>query len=966
MPPIVGRAARAASAAYKKADVGNFIRGPVGPQPVYSALPGSWSPTITVRGFLTVEWAVFQVSESGAYTSDMTPLAVSAPAGTAANGTWSFTPSATIKGARDRVIVKTTFSWPAPAGTLEWQSEGAVVNLPPPAAGTGAAPGTGLAHARDFMSDLTVGVNIERAATVLTGWITTGRLQSYKDAGCTHVRFFVPATPNDGLDFGISPKIPQVDNGDLDWFFDAVGRAIGVGLKVQFDLLDVVFEGSQADKNEMWDDRIMPYLTRCGKRIAARNWDVRKYAVGAANEYGGGNNGLHKTRMHQAVATLRAELPNSLLVCAAALWNDPGSILGDVSSWAGPMGTFEPPADTRLLVQWHKYDDNAHNADGANYWQGRLNTWAADNNRVTFCGEWGRGPADGGGGVVGDQGYLQWANVIGFSVGMWQQAPTYWTVTSSGWWRMNKDNTGELRDEVVTALKAADAAIRAKPEWQSRKTAWTAGAAPAGGNAAPAGSAVVPRIQVLHRGQSNAYFGDSSGAAEMLRATFQNLAGVPVDMVSRRETADDSTLHSGTHTYWDSPYNNEGRWLAPPSNNYASDPATWTAQDPMVGTLNAVSRNVSTDSAVPLYDFPVHNEYDGRMDDGAARAAYPNGYWEPARRIRAARTKAAGKHVHLRGYCPYTSDVKDATLDVIRRAWLADFGDASRNVLKACGNMHDAVDRADFPGHWTDATCQRLYPRVAFMAAVHAYKRGWLPSTVDLSDCPSEGPWITGASVSGNSVTLTVAHDKGTALVGGADGVDWAAFTCSAADNYDAHMDANNGQIMSATSIRVDFPSPPPANGFVWHAAKQWYRNRGIIRDNWHAIRPAKYAAVPNVAQVEFPLQRTFAPIPLGAAGGGGGTVERSFDLNPDTPGTRAAGIWNTTLTVAGMPRVAWAVQNGEAQGYSFASGPFTVDVPANGQVAIAANFTASGQFLLFYDPADDSFRGFTAPVTIA
>lgn len=34
------------------------------------------------------------------------------------------------------------------------------------------------------------------------------------------------------------------------------------------------------------------------------------------------------------------------------------------------------------------------------------------------------------------------------------------------------------------------------------------------------------------------------------------------------------------------------------------------------------------------------------------------------------------------------------------------------------------------------------------------------------------------------------------------------------------------------------------------------------IRDDWHAIRPAKYGNVPHVGMVEFPLQRTLSGVP--------------------------------------------------------------------------------------------------------
>ena len=78
----------------------------------------------------------------------------------------------------------------------------------------------------------------------------------------------------------------------------------------------------------------------------------------------------------------------------------------------------------------------------------------------------------------------------------------------------------------------------------------------------------------------------------------------------------------------------------------------------------------------------------------------------------------------------------------------------------------------------------------------------------------------------------------------------------------DSHTEVTGGAIVSATAIRLDFPSQPQAGGRVRHCGFPCYRNRGLVRDDWHSIRPAKYATVPNVGVVEFPQQRTLAGIP--------------------------------------------------------------------------------------------------------
>lgn len=796
--------------------------------PVFAALPATWTPTVEVAGMGQAKWAVFHVSATGAYSSDMLWQTVDTAAG-------SFVPSAPIQQERDRLVVKSLDD------AVEAVSGGAVLNAPPPAATDG------LTAARAFVSDLTVGINIEREALITANRITTAQLQQYKDQGCTHVRLFA----NWGTFFN---KWPTITNGDGDWLFNACERAMAVGLKVQLDLLDIMFP------NDMNDARVMPLLRNCAQRIRARNWDAARYAVGAAQEYGGGTNAQHRAKMHEAVATLRKELPNSLLVCASAYWNDPGALLGDTINGTA-MGTFVPPPDDRVIVQWHKYDYNAERFSAADYWNKRLLEWAQANNRVTFCGEYGLAPPAGGP-EVGPNNYHKWPAVVdAASRGMGQQRPTFWTVTDGQSWRLNKGSltsSAELQDGVATNLKAGDAHIRAQSWFQPVASGGGGGTTPT----PPANQ--VTRLQVLHRGQSNAYYASSYGADTMLKNTLAALTQLPVDMVSRLGTADDSTIHSGTYSYWDSPYNGDPRWLEPTGNDYASAPSGWANKNPMAHTLNAVSRFVSDDQSIPLYDLELHWEYDLAMEDAASKAAYREGYFEKARRVRAARPKAAGKHVGMRGHCPYQGGSWNALND-INAAWAADFADAARNVFPACGNMMDGEPNTQYIAegdlsHWGNQSGPRIYPRIAFRIAKHAYDQGWLPSGVDLSDCPSMGPRMASAAVSGNSLTVTVAHDKGGSLVAGADGTDWTAFTATTSTGGSS-ITATGGAILSGNQIRVDFAAAPPATGRVWYCRNPTFRRKRLIRDDWHAVRPAKYAAVPNVAAVEFPLRRSYSGV---------------------------------------------------------------------------------------------------------
>ena len=374
----------------------------------------------------------------------------------------------------------------------------------------------------------------------------------------------------------------------------------------------------------------------------------------------------------------------------------------------------------------------------------------------------------------------------------------------------------------------------------------------------------VTRLQVLHRGQSNAYYADNYGAPGALRDVLAALTVLPVDMVSRLYATDDNTIHSGTSSFFDNGTAYDNRWINP-NGNYTSPPSGWPALGPMQQTLTAVQRYVSTDTSIPLLDLCLHWEYDLTVDNGNAKAAYRDGYNEITKRIRAARPKDGGKHVRFTAWCPYEGGSWPA-INEIRQAWVADFADPTRWIMPACGNMIDAQKNTQYdangdPSHWGDQSGPRIYPRIGFRMAKYAYDQGWLPSNVDLSDCPSMGPRIVSAVRSGNSVALKVQHDKGQKLTAGADGIEWHAFTCSQGENYDGHFDATGGEITGPDTIRIDFPSTPPAGGRIWYATWPNFRYRALIRDDWHASHPAKYNGVPRMDVVDFPLQRTFSGV---------------------------------------------------------------------------------------------------------
>ena len=781
--------------------------------PTFQSLPATWTPTVYVTGLARVKWAVFHVSTSNQYTSDMVWQEVDV-----VNG--RFVPSAPIQQVRDVLVVKSLDD------TIVAESGKATVNQPPP------SDTSGVTAARNFISDMTVGLNIERGMLIWSGLITTEYLQYLFDLGVTHLRFVGPWGSQHN-------SWPNLANGDGNWLLDACERAMAVGHKITVDCLDIMYD------NEMQDSRVMPHIREFGRQVRARNWDVTRCAIGAAQEYGGGTNTSHQAKMHEAIKVLREELPNHLLLAASANWGNPWTLID---------GTFVPPPDDRVLYQWHIYADAADQVsttEDIQYW---LSQWSAETGLVTWCGEYSTAPADGGNGLVGSGWYYRWPSIIeaGYR-GLGQQRPTYWVVTDGSYWRLNKGSgteTAELQDGVRDAIVAGDAHIRAQ-SWFQPATNTGGGGAPA-----PAGKQV-SRLQIVHRGQSNAYYAQTFGADGALREVVADLTQLPVDLISRLGTSD-STIHSGTYSFWDSPYNNDDRWLDA-YGNYGSSPSGWGNRGPMQGTLAAYNSYVSTDQEIPLYDLRLHWEYDLAMEDAASKAAYRGGAWEITQRLRNTRPKAAGKHVALYLHCPYQGGNWHALAD-IDAAWRADAGDPARNVLIA-GNMMDGQPNTQYDpngdySHWGDQSAPRIYPRIGFQVARHAYDQGWLPSGVDLSDCPSVGPRISAVTRSGNSLNATVTHDRGSQLVAGADGVDWTCFTASDA-NGNGHLEATGGAITGNNTFRVDFPSQPTTGGRLWYCRFPAFRWRGLIRDNWHSSRPAKYGNVRHVGVVEFPLQRT-------------------------------------------------------------------------------------------------------------
>lgn len=85
----------------------------------------------------------------------------------------------------------------------------------------------------------------------------------------------------------------------------------------------------------------------------------------------------------------------------------------------------------------------------------------------------------------------------------------------------------------------------------------------------------------------------------------------------------------------------------------------------------------------------------------------------------------------------------------------------------------------------------------------------------------------------------------------------------------------------------------------------------------------------------------------------------RSIALNPQNPGSRAAGPLATTVTTTGITNITWALVNPDFTWVSNTS------VATSGTVTVSPNYTTTGQFLKVFDTNDASFVVDGGAVTI-
>lgn len=376
--------------------------------------PKNWTTTATGVGLSQVKWAVFDNANTANDAWVVQNL----------SGSGETSITATFTEANEKLVVKSmddlvqavsgnvSFSSVAPTSSTDYQ------------------------FVYDFRKDLTVGVNIERNlgedASLDQAYFT--RL---KNNGVTHIRFFIMAKPSFGY-----PSDAAIRR-----YFDRCSAAIAAGLKIQtIDCLD------WSTLNDAADSRALPFIKQVATIFKERNFDPRKIAIGAINEYEAENNAAwngYRESFGQAIRDIIG--PNYILSTGSAYWKDPNHMTD------GSM-TLIPG---RTLYDWHIYPWNAHQAGDAASLKTMVEAWEAENNVVSICGEYALNArvSEGNWGV--DPQYHP-DTIFHSSREYGQARMTYWTITNGTHWRMNNDNNHELTTDIANALKSADTYIRGR------------------------------------------------------------------------------------------------------------------------------------------------------------------------------------------------------------------------------------------------------------------------------------------------------------------------------------------------------------------------------------------------------------------------------------------------------------------------------------------------------------------------
>lgn len=368
------------------------------------------------------------------------------------------------------------------------------------------------------------------------------------------------------------------------------------------------------------------------------------------------------------------------------------------------------------------------------------------------------------------------------------------------------------------------------------------------------GSQAVQRLDIGVRGQSNAWFAISFGAAEHMRQLVQQLTGIPqVNLIAALNV----TAVGGTYTL--NLPNNQDAWLVGSTN---TDPSTWTLSGIGQGCVDHYVANRSSDPEHPFIDVVLHWEYDLLHWQAENQNAYPGARRRLNQLVRQALGKAPGKHVIVNCECPYQGSVQSEMLDIIRQCWAEDEENPNAYVIRGQGCAFDGDHQGDF-GHWVSDLAFRAARRWAIAIARYCFLRGWTNPNRDLRWLPGIGPRIGHVSrAASNALYVHIQHDRGTRLVI-PSGFNPGLFHIEGTDLYGTGVQFVGGSddgIRNKLLVTFDGTIPSGTLRLLYAYWPDYLGPDGLITDNWHTSavsKPPEIADVTGVATVPMPLART-------------------------------------------------------------------------------------------------------------
>lgn len=150
-------------------------------------------------------------------------------------------------------------------------------------------PTPAVSAAKTFVSDLKLGINVERGRAWYLSDFGSGTVgySYYKVLGITHVRLFYPFRPS--LNMGGSAGVDIAPTkAEFVRLLNSAKNANNAGLKVMLDLLDVMEAHDFSGSRQALVDN---YVRMAAQAIKEYNFDPKMFAVGAVNEWAGGGSG---------------------------------------------------------------------------------------------------------------------------------------------------------------------------------------------------------------------------------------------------------------------------------------------------------------------------------------------------------------------------------------------------------------------------------------------------------------------------------------------------------------------------------------------------------------------------------------------------------------------------------------------------------------------------------------------------